>query len=221
MKKTLLGVIGTILFVSAGGVLAQQQSQGQTSPNSVEPRVVPRREIPMPVRTPGRLPDRQIDPNELARREHTRQQMQEQIQQRAIRRRQQADQNVAPDANVPPGAKGRHELGGKGTESLKQKPAAAGEQHKQQLMGIEQQMKQEQAKYRERLARLSRVRELAQQQGDSGIVDRVDKLIEKDRQRYEAKTQRMERRKNAITAFLEKAAADKNKGGDDADTNKP
>lgn len=210
MRTTALKVaIGILLLFAVDGVLAQQQSQGQTSPNSVEPRVVPRQEIPMPVRTPGPLPQRQIDPNELARREHTRRQMQEQIRQRTIRRRRQADQNVMPDTNLPPGAKDRRELG-------------AGELHKQQLMEIEQQMKQEQAKYRGRLAKLSRIRELAQQQGDNAIVERVDKLVEKDRQRYEAKTQRTERRKNAITAFLEKAAADKNKGADsEKDSNRP
>jgi len=204
MRRTMLKVaLGIILLIAVDGVLAQQRDPNRSSPNSVEPRVIPHREIPMPVRAPGPLPQRQIDPNEMARREHTRQQMQEQIQQRALRRRQQADQNIAPDTNVP--------IGAKGIDALRQKPAAAGELHKQQLMEIEQQMKQEQAKYRERLAKLSRIRKLAQQQGDTAIVDRVDKLIEKDRQRYEVKTQRMERRKNAITAFLEKAAADANK----------
>jgi hypothetical protein len=198
MKKTLLGIIGAILFVFAGGVLAQQQNQGPVSPNSVEPRAVPRRQVPMPVRTPGLMPGRQIDPNETARREQTRRQMQEQMQQRAISRRQQADQNMMPDANFPPGARIR---GG----------SVTGEQAKQQLVEIEKQLQQEQAKYRERLGKLSRIRELAQQQADTATVERVDKLIEKDRQRYEAKIQRMEHRKNAITTFLEKAAADSNK----------
>jgi hypothetical protein len=173
----------------------------------------------------GRGAGRQVDPNEMER-EQIRQQMRE----RAGQRRLRADQNEA-DANTPRARVGP-EAGGKG----------AGEQHQQQLTAVEQQLAQELAKHRERLARLSRIRELAQQQGDTETVGKVDKLIEKDRRRYEAKTQRMERRKNAIIEFQGKAAADlpsgepqasrpssrevspsadKNKSGADADTNKP
>ncbi len=213
MKRVMLSVAGVIiLFIAVDGVLAQGRGQGQ--------RNAPRREIPASVRTPRQGASRQVDPNELAQRERARRQMREQIEQRSSQRRRQADQNEAADINAP-GAKGRRELGGKGKDAMKQKAVATGEQHHQQLMAVEKQMQAEQAKHRERLARLSRIRELAQQQGDTKTVERVDKLIEKDQQRYEAKTQRMERRKNAMIKFQEKAAEEKTRGGDDADTNKP
>lgn len=82
-------------------------------------------------------------------------------------------------------------------------------------------MPQELAKHRERVAKLTRIRELAQQQGDTETVSRVDKLLEQNQQRYEAKTQRMERKKNLIIELQKKAAADKNTGSTEADKSKP
>jgi hypothetical protein len=205
MKRILLKVaFGVILFIAVDGVLAQGQGRGQTDANAV------RREIPLaPVRMPGRGPNRQVDPNEITRREQRRQQMREQIEERSSQRRRLADQNEAVDANILRGAKSRPEPGGRGADALKRKAVGAGEQHKQQLKAVEQQLAQEQVKHRERVAKLTRIRELAQQQGDTETVGKVDKLIEQDRQRYEAKTQRMERRKNAITEMMKKADANK------------
>jgi hypothetical protein len=134
----------------------------------------------------------------MTRREQRRQQMREQIEERSSQRRRLADQNEPADINAPR-AKIRPEQAGK----------YAGEQHKQQLKAVDQQLAQEQAKHRERLAKLTRIRELAQQQGDTETVGKVDKLLEQDRQRYEAKTQRIERRKNAITEMMKKADANK------------
>jgi hypothetical protein len=216
MRTQLLWAVGSlVLLIAVDGALAQGQDQNQVQ------KAAPRRVAPPPVRMPGRGPDRQIDPNELTRREQRRQQMRGQIEERSSRRRRSADQNEAVDANIPRGLKGRQEPGGKGKDALKQKAVASGEQYRRQLTEVEHQLAQEEVKHRERLARLSRIRELAQQQGDTETVGKVDKLIENDRQRYEAVTQRMERRKNAITEFMKKAAADKNKSGADADTNKP
>jgi hypothetical protein len=212
MRRPLLWAVGAlILLIAVDGALAQGQDQNQVQ------RDAPRRVSPPPVRMPGRP----MDSNELGRREQRRQQMREQMQERSSRRRLRADQNEAVDTNIPRGVKGRQEPGGKGKDALKQKAVAAGEQYRRQLTEVEHQLAQEEVKHRERLARLSRIRDLAQQQGDTETVGKVDKLIEKDRQRYEAVTQRMERRKNAITEFMEKAAADKNKSGADAETNKP
>jgi hypothetical protein len=189
MKSALWGIVGIIvLFAVCNNLSAQEPA----SPNSVAPSAVTRREITVPLRPSGQMPGRQVDPNEIARRE----QMRRQMQQRTIRR-QQADLNAMPDANLP-GPRIR-------------KGPLTGEQYKQQLAEIEKQLQQEQAKYRERLAKLSRIRELADKQADTATVERTNKLIEQDRHHYEAKTRRLERRKNAITAYLEKAAADANK----------
>ena len=209
MRRQLLWAAGVlVLLFAVDNVLAQ--GQGGDKGNA------PRREAPpAPVRMQGRGAGRQVDPNEMAKREQIRQQMRE----RAGQRRLRADQN-AVDVNTP-GEKGRPELGGKGPGALRQKVVGSDQQHKQQLKAVEQQLAKELAKHRERVAKLTRIRELAQQQGDTETVGKVDKLLEQDRQRYEAKAQRMERRKNAIIEFQGKAAADKNKSGADADTNKP
>jgi hypothetical protein len=93
-------------------------------------------------------------------------------------------------------------------------------QHQQQLTAIEQQMSHEQAKHMDRLARLKRIRELAQQQGDTETLARVDKLLGQEQQRYDAKTRRMTHRKDRVVEFSEKAAQDKSKKAADADADK-
>jgi hypothetical protein len=68
----------------------------------------------------------------------------------------------------------------------------------QQLLVLERQLTNEETKHRDRLARLSRIRELAQQQGDSETVARVDGVLEKEKQLYEMRTLRMSSRKQRI-----------------------
>jgi hypothetical protein len=157
-------------------------------------------------------PNRMIEPNMLSQREQWRQQVQEQIQQRELRRRQYADQNRAPDANVLAREKSRYELEERNTYAQRQKLEGGGEQYKQQLAETEQQIQQELAKHRERLAKLVRIRELAQKQNDAETVGRADKAIEKEQRRYEVMTARMERRKNALIKFAEQSAIDVNTG---------
>ncbi len=190
------GVI--ILFIAINVVLAQGQSQNNAA----------RRQTPSQIRQPMRRPNRPVDANEMTQRDKTHQQMREQMREQAIRRHRLADQNEMADMNAP-GAKGRREMAGK----------TAGEMHKQQLKMLEQQTSQELAKHRERVAKLTRIRDLAQQQGDTKTVERVDKLLEQDKNRYEAMTKRMERRKNTIIEFQKKATEEKQKGDDDAGKN--
>jgi hypothetical protein len=56
---------------------------------------------------------------------------------------------------------------------------------------IERLLSQQEAKYRDRLARLGRIREIANEQGDANTVEKVDKLIEQDQQLHRVKMQRM------------------------------
>jgi hypothetical protein len=85
---------------------------------------------------------------------------------------------------------------------------------------MEQMMSQEQAKHRDRLARLNRIRELAQEQGDTETVARVDKLLEQEKLRYEAKTLRIQRRKDRMAEFMERVELEKTKKANVADANK-
>jgi hypothetical protein len=79
------------------------------------------------------------------------------------------------------------------------------------LAAIEQQLSSEESKHRDRLARLNRVRELAQQQGSTEVVAKADKLLAEEQQQYDMKMRRMELGKNRIVEFLERAAMDKDK----------
>lgn len=63
---------------------------------------------------------------------------------------------------------------------------------------IERLLSQQEAKYRERLSRLTRIRELAKEQGDVNTVEKVDKLVKQDVQLHQVKMQRMSRRKEMM-----------------------
>ena len=69
-----------------------------------------------------------------------------------------------------------------------------GRDHRQQLEAFKAQMVHEGAKHRRRLVRLKRIRELAVQAGNTKAVERVDKLLRKEYQRYGRKQQRMSTR---------------------------
>jgi hypothetical protein len=91
---------------------------------------------------------------------------------------------------------------------------------------VEHQIVVEENKHRNRTARLNRIRELAQQQNDANTIARVDKLIGKDKPRYDAKMQRMKHRKDLVIEFSQRAAppqggADVNKHSNQPQVNEP
>jgi hypothetical protein len=98
-------------------------------------------------------------------------------------------------------------------------------QSHQRLNTIEQQLSLEEAKHRERLARLNRINALAQQQGNTEAAAQTDKLLQEEQRRYDMMMQRMEHRKNRAVEFSKKAAPEKgtNKTGQgrDKDVNQP
>jgi hypothetical protein len=90
-------------------------------------------------------------------------------------------------------------------------------QLKRQSATIEQVMSQEEAKYRERMARLSRIRELAQQEGDVNTAAMAEQLLSQDLQLHQLKTRNMASRKAKIAEYAERLKAMK----DVNDVNKP
>ncbi len=83
---------------------------------------------------------------------------------------------------------------GKSEAAVSGKEAGKGRDHRQQLEAFKAQMVHEGAKHRRRLVRLKRIRELAVQAGNTKAVERVDKLLRKEYQRYGRKQQRMSTR---------------------------
>jgi hypothetical protein len=69
----------------------------------------------------------------------------------------------------------------------------------QQAQALQRQVRQEQAKHMERLARLNRIRELAQKKGDKDMIARVDKLLLKEQEVYNRKLQQVQSQRRAMT----------------------
>ncbi len=69
---------------------------------------------------------------------------------------------------------------------------ARGKGHMQQGGAREKQLAHEQDKHNSRVARLQRIREVAQQEGDTKAVERVDKLMASENDRFVKKTGKLE-----------------------------
>jgi len=78
-----------------------------------------------------------------------------------------------------------------------EKGKTLGKEHAKQAQAFQKQIRHEDAKHMERHARLVRIRELAVQKGDTEMVARVDKLMEKEQQVYSRKVQRMQEQPQA------------------------
>ena len=113
---------------------------------------------------------------------------------------------TAKDANEPASKPGKGKDKGKGKAA--EKDSAKGNGHQQQLKALEEQTAHEETKHRERVARLERIRELAEEEGNTKTVERVNKLLGKEQQRYERKQQRMEKRKQKILQIAEAVCED-------------
>jgi hypothetical protein len=113
------------------------------------------------------------------------------------------------DANTPAAVKYKGEPNAKDQRKPVEQGVTRSVNPQQRLAVLEQQISYEEAKHMDRLARLSRIRELAQQQGNTETVGRVDKLLEEEQQLYDAKTRRMEHRRNIIVEPSEKTSPDK------------
>lgn len=77
------------------------------------------------------------------------------------------------------------------TENTEEKDKAKGRYHKQQQTALQKQLQHEEQKHLKRAVRLERMRALAQKQGDGKKVERIEKLMARERQRYGRKRRRM------------------------------
>ena len=107
------------------------------------------------------------------------------LQQQMGQMRQQARQQIGPyDVNALPRVRNRRGLPGGATPN---------DVNQQLPQSIEQLMATEEAKHLDRVARLNRIHELAQQQGNTELAARAEKVTAREQQLYNAKLWRMER----------------------------
>jgi hypothetical protein len=99
----------------------------------------------------------------------------------------QGDENA-----VTPGGPKQGGQGKKVGQAAETPEKGKGKGHEQQSQALQKQLQREQAKHMERVARLSRIRELAVKKGDNDTVARVDKLIAKEQDVYSRKLQQVE-----------------------------
>jgi hypothetical protein len=216
-KLALLSMGAVILCLAVRSASAQEPNQQQGQ------EMAQQQNVPAAAKVIVMDPNRQPEPNERAaiakRQEQLRQMARERIRERARERSRLADRTGygrTADVNARQGAKGQMKTTEGQTPA--EKAIAEGAQHQQQLTAIEQQLSYEQDKHLDRIARLKRIHELAQQQGDTETLARVDKLIGQEQRLYDLKAQRMMRRKERIVEFSERAGkrqivTDANKGG--------
>jgi len=236
MRRMALWFAGAIvLCFIVNIVLAQEpnqvqgQSQGQVRRQYISPVV---KVMPQDAnRTSTSSVGTQMEPNGQAfeaRQRESRKQMRERIREARNERNQMAPRGrTGPgrpiDANVPVRTKVGPKL--RDVNAPLGKNIAEANQNLGRLTAIEQQLSQAEAKHRDRLARLNRIRELAQQQGNTEAVAQADKLLEEEQKRYDMVTQRMEHRKNRVEEFSKKAATEKDKRkigeGGGKDINRP
>lgn len=226
MRTSNLWVISVlVLFFAAGAFSAQSQEQGKA-----------RREIkPVLIKTIPGDSNQQVEPNNKAagdvnQQTRTPRQSREQIRRQTQERFQPPSPldakkgRIRPgkpvDANGLPAVKGKGEPNGGEAERAVRKSLDRDAQSQQALTTIEQQIAQEEAKHRDRLARLTRIRELAEQQGNTEMVAKTDKLLEQENQLYTAKTQRMSHRRNRMTGITDKNTPDINKMANVYDANR-
>jgi len=86
-----------------------------------------------------------------------------------------------------------------------EKAPGRGRLHQQQLKALQTQLIHEQAKHLWRLARLNRIRQLAAETGDTKTVERVDKLLGMENQRFSREQQRMQERHQKVIQLGERS----------------
>jgi len=175
MKKIVsLAVVVSIFSFTAA--FAADEQPGKEPVQKPEPNISP---------APALAPDSQQQGSEM---EQMREQARQRIRERIERRRQHAWRGGAVDMN-----RGR-------IDANSATGFADANSAKRRGVAIERLLSQQEAKYRERLARLTRIRDLAKEQGDVKTVEKVDKLIKQDVQLHQVKMQRMSRQKEMMGA---------------------
>jgi len=110
-------------------------------------------------------------------------------------------QKSSSDSNQPGAKFGKP----RGKSPVAEKDTGQSRLHQQQLKALESQNLHEQAKHLERLARLNRIRQLATQENDAKTVERVDKLLQMESQRYSREQQRVQEKKQKVLQFTDRS----------------
>ncbi len=179
MKKIIL-LTSVVSIWSFAAAFAADEQPGKEPNQTLELN-----QKPTPAVAPG---SQQQRPEMEQMREQARQRIRERMEQR---RRQAMPGGAVMDANAI--AQRRSRIDANLAVGISDANAA-----KRREAAIERLLLQQEAKYRERLGRLNRIRELAKEQGDVNTVEKVDKLIKQDVQFHQAKTQRMSRHKEIM-----------------------
>jgi hypothetical protein len=114
---------------------------------------------------------------------------------RAEKAKEEEVKEKVHDANEP--VEGKEKIKGH-KESGEEKAGGRGKEHQQQLEALDKQLGHEAEKHNRRVARLNRIRELAEKEGKDEIVSRVDRLMDKERSLYDRKRESMLERKKRI-----------------------
>ncbi|MHC4474835.1 MAG: hypothetical protein ACYTEL_04275 [Planctomycetota bacterium] len=149
---------------------------------------------------------------DAAQKEERRKELQEKVQRVSppdaseLRRKAKIDELRRKDRGREQREKRRQELMKKIREREKTKagrdigqPGAKGKDFQRQLGVLKKQMTREDAKNLKRMARLRRIRQLADTENNTKIIERVDKLIRKEQMRYNRKREKMRGRMRMFT----------------------
>jgi hypothetical protein len=173
MKKILFAVLITLIVLANYGT-ASAQSKGAGREGGKTERVRERRKAQQADANEPRGQVEAAQAQEERERERRERRRQELMRLRKVRLQERERARLAGDVNRPEAEPGK------------------GKEHQQQLAAMRAKIERERAKHLERTAKLERIRELAVAEESSETIARVDKLMQKERQRYTRKHRRME-----------------------------
>ena len=205
MKKFVLSILIVILMAwSCGTVVAENKGKEKTkaAPKNAEEKA--EKETNRKIKTETEDTDK---PKRRRRRRAER-------QDNAVRKEKSKRSGA-------PGEKGPARRGSRKEDA--QQAARKGRNPHQQLRAADTQITYEQEKHSDRVARLQRIRQLAQEKGKTDTVERIDKLLEKEQKRFDAKQERINRRREKIVQGAEEEPKAKIKATaeEDVDKSKP
>ena len=202
MKKVLLSLfIVLVLSWSCNIVFAKGADKGKGGGQARQAKGVQKKDWKQQV--DANEPGGQGKEIQMRKREQREVRRKEQQKMREMSGKSKGKSKAGWDVNQPPGKSEK----GKGKSRWKghpvEKDTGRGKGHQQQLKMLETQIVHEQAKHLWRVARLNRIRELVTE-GDAKTLERIDKLLEKEQQRYDRNRQGMQERRQKILQLAEK-----------------
>ncbi len=197
MKKTANLILIMLVLSLAAGAFAQGKGKGKSEDTTP---VQPAQGKQL------RSVKQQSDANEIT------DSVQRQNRER-MRGRMQQQQQAQQRSRQAQGAGAIGEKAAKQTEAAQtaaeEKVTAKGKGHQQQMQAFQKKFERERAKHQRRIARIKRIRRLAQNEGDQKIIGRVNKLLEKENNRYKKRTQKSMEKAADVIVQSEKQADQK------------